>query len=106
MAWSPWLAREARYLGAHLFHQFVPMLPCSCVCRWRNLAIRSHALFILSRSFGRPSKTAPMRFVLGSHASGFQAHIFASVPSAQYSRCRVLIEGTHAESAFRPGLRT
>jgi hypothetical protein len=45
--------------------------------------------------------------VLGSHASGFQVHIFASVPAAQYTLgVGYLIEGTHAESAFRPGLRT
>ena len=26
----------------------------------------------------------PMRVVIGSHASGFQVHIFASVPGAHY----------------------
>jgi hypothetical protein len=64
---APWLKLAALVLGQA---SFMP-----------------RTIFRARRELG---SSAPMRFVLGSHASGFQVHIFASIPAAQYSRCRVL----------------
>ena len=48
-----------------------------------------------------------MRFASGSHASGFQIHIYASVPAPKLVFLGVgyLTEGTHAESVFSTAFR-
>jgi hypothetical protein len=53
-------------------------------------AYRSTSPRVMSINNGNKGSSAPMRFVRGSHASGFRVHIFASVLAAQYPRCRVL----------------